>query len=135
MDLWSDQLDRLAAGSQLTAGGRPLGVTSSRPHQGRHLVRFAGIADREAAEALRDLVLEAEARTRPGTLWVHDLVGATVRTVEGRPLGSVVAVEANPASDLLVLDDATLIPLTFVVEHEPGTRITVELPPGLLDED
>jgi hypothetical protein len=41
-------------------------------------------------------------------------------------------VEANPASDLLVLADGVLIPLTFVVET--GERgLTVKLPEGLRD--
>ncbi len=48
-------------------------------------------------------------------------------------LGTVESVEANPASDLLVLDGGALIPLRFVVEHEPGVRVTVEVPDGLLD--
>ena len=90
--------------------------------------------NREAAEGLRDLVLEAPALDEPGVLWVHELVGSRVRTPAGRDLGVVQAVEANPASDLLVLDDGTLIPLTFVVEHRAGEEITVELPDGLLDE-
>jgi hypothetical protein len=48
-------------------------------------------------------------------------------------LGTVEGVEANPASDLLVLDGGVLIPLRFVVASEPGVRITVEVPDGLLD--
>ncbi len=42
------------------------------------------------------------------------------------------AVEANPASDLLVLDSGALVPLTFVVASEPG-KLTVDAPPGLFD--
>ena len=41
--------------------------------------------------------------------------------------------EANPASDLLVLDGGALIPLRFVVGTEPGVRVIVEVPDGLLD--
>jgi hypothetical protein len=41
-------------------------------------------------------------------------------------------VEANPASDLLVLPDGVLIPLHFVVHRRPG-RLTVDLPAGLLE--
>ena len=42
---------------------------------------------------------------------------------DGHELGTVTAVEANPASDLLVLDGGGLIPLRFVVEGgaAPGT--------------
>jgi 16S rRNA processing protein RimM len=47
-------------------------------------------------------------------------------------LGTVAAVEANPASDLLVLDGGGLVPLTFLVTAEPG-RLVVDPPAGLLD--
>jgi 16S rRNA processing protein RimM len=47
-------------------------------------------------------------------------------------LGHVVAVEANPAHDLLVLDDKRLIPIVFVASHEDGV-VTVDVPEGLLD--
>jgi hypothetical protein len=44
----------------------------------------------------------------------------------------VTAVEVNPASDLLVLDDGHLVPLRFVTATEPG-RVTVDVPEGLFD--
>jgi ribosomal 30S subunit maturation factor RimM len=69
-------------------------------------VQFEGIVDRSQAERMRGIELEAEAGRRPGKLWVHELVGATVFDIDGRRAGSVSAVEANPASDLLVLDPA-----------------------------
>jgi hypothetical protein len=56
-----------------------------------------------------------------------------VEDTSGRVLGTVDAVEANPASDLLVLSGGGLIPLGFVTSSEPGVRITVEIPDGLLD--
>ena len=97
-------------GAVLYADDRALVVATSRPHQGRWLVRFEGVDDRTAAEALarrgahrRPLLDAAE-----GELWVHELVGRTVRDRTGTDLGVVVAVEANPAHDLLVLDDDVL---------------------------
>jgi 16S rRNA processing protein RimM len=60
------------------------------------------------------------------------VVGAEVRDRSGQVLGRVTTVEANPAHDLLVLDDGALVPAAFVVEHELG-HIVVDLPPGLLD--
>ena len=42
-------------------------------------------------------------------------------------------VEANPASDLLSLDGGGLIPLRFVTSSEPGVRVVVDIPDGLLD--
>jgi 16S rRNA processing protein RimM len=132
VDLWTED-SRLEEGSVLSSDRGPLTVVASRPHQGRHLVRFEGVHDRQGAEALRGLVLRARPIERPGTLWVHELVGAAVESTDGRRLGEVAAVEANPASDLLVLADGGLIPLRFVVSHTPGERVVVEVPDGLLD--
>jgi 16S rRNA processing protein RimM len=133
VELWTED-SRLAPGSVLSSDRGPLTVVSSRPHQDRHLVHFDGVRDREGAEALRGLVLRARPLERPGTLWVHELVGATVEASDGRRLGVVAAVEANPASDLLVLDDGGLVPLRFVVSHSPGERVVVDVPDGLLDQ-
>jgi 16S rRNA processing protein RimM len=77
-------------------------------------------------------VLLAEPIDDPEGLWVHQLVGAEVVDAGGSTVGRVTAVEANPASDLLVLDSGALIPLRFVLAHQHG-RLEVDLPPGLLD--
>lgn len=131
--LTTDRLERVAVGAVLWAGERRLEILASRPHQGRHLVHFEGVADRTAAEALQGAVLSAEPLEDPAALWVHDLVGAeVVDASDGTRLGVVAAVEANPASDLLVLDGGGLVPLTFLVRTEPG-RVVVDPPAGLLD--
>ena len=132
VERWTDLAERLAPGSVLESDAGTLTVASCRPQGKRFLVRFAGVTDRAGAESLRDLVLRAAPVVRPGVLWVHELLGCTVVTVAGLRLGVVAAVEANPASDLLVLDDGTLIPLTFVVDHVPGTLVRVDLPQGLV---
>jgi hypothetical protein len=41
-------------------------------------------------------------------------------------------VEANPASDILVLDDDQMVPLRFVVDRQPG-RLVIDPPEGLLE--
>jgi 16S rRNA processing protein RimM len=109
----------------------PLTITASRPHQNRHIVRFAGVDTREAADALHGVVLSAEPLDDPDALWVHELIGSTVVDQHGTEHGVVTAVELNPASDLLVLEGGGLVPLTFVVTHD-GRRITVDAPDGLL---
>jgi 16S rRNA processing protein RimM len=139
----SNRPERFAAGSVLLAGGREMVVRAGRPFGGpepagrrgrRWLVAFEGVTDRDAAEALWGAVLEGEPLDDlpEGELWVHDLVGAEVVDVAGRPLGQVEAVEANPAHDLLVLRGGGLIPVVFVVEAAPG-RVVVDPPAGLLD--
>jgi 16S rRNA processing protein RimM len=131
--LVTDRVERVAPGAVLWAGKRRLEVVSSRPHQGRFLVHFAGLADRSSAEALHGVVLTADALEDADTLWIHELVGAeVVAAADGARLGTVTAVEANPASDLLVLDGGGQVPLTFLVSAEAG-RLVVDPPAGLLD--
>jgi 16S rRNA processing protein RimM len=132
VDLWSDLTDRLDPGSVLETDEGPLCVESSRLYQGRYMVRFGGVEDRTGAEALRGRILKAIARQDPDVLWVHDLIGADVVLVDGTSVGSVESIESNPASDLLVLADGQLVPLTFVVSHEPGVRVVIDPPEGLL---
>ena len=126
--------ERLAPGSILTTAAGTLTVESARPFQDRWIVQFEGIADRSQAERMRGTELEAESVEIPGKLWVHELVGLTVFDVDGIELGTVTAVEANPASDLLVLERGGLIPLRFVTESDVGAgTLVVDIPEGLLD--
>lgn len=131
--LWSDRAERLDPGSTLVTDRGDLRVVAARPHQGRHIVEFEGVATREEAEALCGLELRAPPLDVEGAMWVHELIGAQVVTVRGLALGPVVAVEANPASDLLVLEGGGLVPLRFVTDHDPGVRVTVDVPEGLLE--
>jgi 16S rRNA processing protein RimM len=114
-DLLTDVPDRLAAGVRLVLGDRPATVASSRPHQGRMLVRFEGVDDRNQAELLRGLELKAQP-LEPGdqdVYFVHELVGMQVLDEEGGVLGSVRAVVDLPdAAEYDLLE----------VEREDGTR-------------
>ena len=60
-------------------------------------------------------------------------IGSRVEDESGQVLGTVEGVQANPASDLLVLSGGALIPLRFVGRTEPAARVVVALPDGLLD--
>ena len=53
---------------------------------------------------------------------MHDLIGSVVEDPDGVELGRVTGVEANPASDLLVLEGGGLIPLRFVTSHRARGR-------------
>lgn len=133
VELFTNRTERLATGMVLaTPDGGTLTVERSSPHQGRWIVSFAGVAGHDAAEALRGTVLQAEPIDDPDELWVHELIGAEVVGVDGRAYGRVDAVEANPAGDLLVLEDGGLVPLRFVVDRQPG-RLVIDPPEGLLD--
>jgi 16S rRNA processing protein RimM len=144
VDLVTNRLDRLEPGTRLVV--RPpstietahsalpdeVEVTSSRPFQARFLVHFAAVVTREAAEVLHGAVLLAESKEEPGELYVHELIGAPVFDQGGVARGIVTAVEANPASDLLVLDNRHYVPMRFVVDMVDG-QINVDVPDGLFE--
>jgi 16S rRNA processing protein RimM len=132
--LWTELSERLDPGNVLITARRTLTVEWARPFGDRWIVQFEGILDRTAADELRGVELEAEPIEADGTLFVHELIGATVHDTAGAELGTVQAVEANPASDLLVLESGGLIPLRFMVSHDPQTKVlVVDIPEGLLD--
>lgn len=133
VDAISNRDERFLPGSVLYVSGEPRAIATSRRHQNRWLVRFEGIEDRTAAEALRGIVVTGDplATLPEDEVWVHELVSASVSDRAGNDLGTVVAVEANPAHDILVTDEGVLIPIVFVVEQGDG-RVVVDLPEGLL---
>lgn len=133
VSLLTDRLERIAPGAVLFAGDRELRVVASRPHQRHHIVSFAGVETREEADALHGTALQAEPIDDDEELWVHELIGAAVVAVDGSPVGTVEAVQANPASDLLVLDGGALVPVVFVVERRDDGAVVVDLPEGLLE--
>jgi 16S rRNA processing protein RimM len=132
VSLVTNRTERLDPGTVLDAGERTLEVVRSSQHKGRWIVTFHGVNSIDDAEALRDVVLSAEPLDDPDALWVHELHGALVVETDGTERGTVTAVQANPASDLLVLDTGALVPLRFVVEHANG-RVVVDVPEGLFD--
>jgi 16S rRNA processing protein RimM len=136
VELWTDQTRRLDPGVTLASARGPLTVISSKPFgPDRYIVQFENVFDRTGADNLRAVELEAEPLDDvEDVLWVHELVGATVRDGAGTVLGVVASVEANPASDLMVLESGGLIPVRFVTAHDAGTRtVDVDIPEGLLD--
>ncbi|MDP1821132.1 MAG: ribosome maturation factor RimM [Acidimicrobiales bacterium] len=133
--LTTERTSRLDPGSVLFTDRGPLRVVSSSKHQDRWIVHFDEISGRDEAEAWRGVVLEATSIDDPGdedVLWVHELIGSTVQLVDGTEVGTVIEVQGNPASDLLVLDDGALVPVVFVTDRAEG-RVTIDPPDGLFD--
>jgi 16S rRNA processing protein RimM len=123
----------------------PLTIESVRPHQGRLIVAFDGVLDRDGAEALRGVRLCVESADLPPPEdpdEYHDfqLVGLAAVSPEAADLGEIVGVEHGPAADLLVLRQPdgrrTLVPFVraIVPTVDLATRRVVLTPPeGLLD--
>jgi 16S rRNA processing protein RimM len=132
VDLWTDRTERLDPGTELGSARGPLRVVAAAAHQDRFIVRFDGVDSRERAESLRGVVVYAERLEDPAALWVDQLFGAEV-VERGVVRGRVVAVEANPASDLMVLDTGALVPLTFVTSLVANERVEVDAPEGLFE--
>ena len=130
--LITNQTERLNHGSRLMSDLGELVVSKSRPHHDKWLVQFNGVETRTQAEELRGLTLMAAPLDIPDALWVHELIGSVVKEVSGAERGTVKAVVANPASDLMELDTGHLVPLTFVVDFADGL-ISVDVRDGLFE--
>ncbi|MET8091283.1 ribosome maturation factor RimM [Micromonospora sp. NPDC005220] len=122
-----------------------LTIEEARFHQGRVLIAFDGILDRNTAEALRGTLLlvdsaEVAPPDDPEEFHDHQLVGLAVVTPAGERLGEVARIDHAPSSDLLVLrrpeGRTALIPFVRAIVPEvdlAGGRVIVDPPAGLLD--
>ncbi|MGW3620113.1 ribosome maturation factor RimM [Micromonospora arida] len=122
-----------------------LTIEESRFHQGRVLIAFEGILDRNTAEALRGTLLVVDSADvtppdDPEEFHDHQLVGLAVVTPAGERLGEVARIDHAPSSDLLVLrrpeGRTALIPFVRAIVPEvdlAGGRVIVDPPAGLLD--
>jgi 16S rRNA processing protein RimM len=125
LKLFADGLESLKRHKILFAGDRPLTLTSVRPGSAGAIARFAGIADRGAAEALRGTLLGVPRDALPpldeGEYYHADLIGLPCISAAGETLGNVVAVENFGAGDLLE------------IERPDGKRTLVPFKPGIAD--
>jgi hypothetical protein len=95
-------------------------------HSGRLLLTFAGVTDRNEAEALRGLLLHVDREENaspedPEEFYDSTLVGCLVVTREGIDVGTVVEVAHLPAQDLLVVEGAfgeVLVPFVAPIVPE-----------------
>ena len=120
-----------------------LDVEGSRLHKGQVLLRLRGITTIDAAETLRNALVqvrEQEAVPLPANeFYIHDLIGCDVSTVEGRPLGKVTSVlRGGAANDVLIIGEGKqeiLLPMVRdVIRHVDIVlrHILVSPSPGLL---
>ncbi|MFK0195365.1 ribosome maturation factor RimM [Kitasatospora sp. NPDC090308] len=123
----------------------PLTVETGRVHSGRLLLRFAGVKDRTAAEALRGTMLIAEVDPDetpddPDEYYDHQLIGLDVVLADGTPVGELTEVLHLPYQDLLTVQrpDGTEVLIPFVEQIVPTIdldeqRVVITPPPGLID--
>ncbi|WP_033824616.1 ribosome maturation factor RimM [Kitasatospora sp. MBT63] len=139
---------RLGPGAVLLtdpASAGPLTVESGKVHSGRLLLRFAGVKDRNGAEALRGTVLIAEVDPEetpddPEEYYDHQLIGLDVVLTDGTPVGEITEVIHLPYQDLLTVTkaDGTEVLVPFVTRIVPtidleNQRAVIDPPAGLID--
>lgn len=119
----------------------PLVITDARAHSGRLLLKFEGVNDRNAAESLRGLLLEAD--VDPSELpqdedeyYDRQLIGLSAQTTDGLELGTITDVVHLPGQDLLAVHSdlfgEVLVPFVqeIVTEVDLLEGIVVMDPPG-----
>jgi 16S rRNA processing protein RimM len=121
---------------------RALTVSAVRRHQDRPLIRFAGIDDATAAEALAGATLtiaRADAPLAPDEYFDDDLIGCRIVDEAGAERGVVSGVLHYPIQDMLVVGNSTtLLPMVgaFIAAVDVAAKtISVTVPPGLLDPE
>jgi len=95
-------------GAHRSFNGGALTLKSVRPGSNGAIARFAEIADRNAAEALRGTELTVPRSALPplgeGEYYHVDLLGLPVLAEGGAPLGTVIAVDNYGAGDVLEIE-------------------------------
>lgn len=146
-----DPDNRFAPGTRLRARPSRDGpesayvIESAREHSGRLLVRLAGVAGRDAADALRGNVFLVDSEDLPpiddpDEFYDHQLEGLRVVTTDGRLVGNVKEVLHTAAGELLSVTSETgaevLVPfvsaIVTAVSLEDRT-IEIDPPEGLLE--
>lgn len=141
--------ERLLVRAPRAASGLPstLTVRTARWHQDRLLVGFEEVADRNAAETVRNCVLAVAVAPQdrpadPEEFYDHQLVGLAVHPDDGERVGEVVDVLHSGAQDVLVVrrDDGREAMVPFVSALVPAVdldagRLIVADRPGLLDPE
>jgi 16S rRNA processing protein RimM len=123
--LWSFTADPAAVvdyGPFDTVDGRVIEIETLRPARDFFVARVKGIADRDAAERLRNVELFVPRARLPATddadeFYHADLVGLAVVDAAGAPLGTVVALHNFGAGDIIEVrradaNDTVMLPFT-----------------------
>ncbi|MFF5314541.1 ribosome maturation factor RimM [Streptomyces massasporeus] len=140
---------RLGPGAVLAtdpAGAGPLTIETGRVHSGRLLLRFEGVSDRSAAEALRNTLLIAEIDPEElpegeDEYYDHQLMDLDVVTADGTEVGRITEISHLPSQDLFIVErpDGSEVLIPFVEEivteiDLEEQKAVINPPPGLIDD-
>lgn len=129
LKLFGEGISSLKPHKAFNVSGNDSALTLTKLHddgKGGAIARFAEVADRTAAEALRGTALTVPRSTLPplgeGEYYYADLIGLPAVSSEGEALGLCVAVENFGAGDVLE------------IERPDGTRFMVPMRPEAVPE-
>lgn len=140
---------RLGPGAVLLtdpASAGPLTIESGKVHSGKLLLRFEGVRDRNAAEALRNTLLIAEIDPEElpeeeDEYYDHQLMDLDVVLADGTEIGRITEISHLPSQDLFIVEcpDGTELMIPFVSEivteiDLEEQRAVIDPPPGLIDD-
>ncbi|MFD5418230.1 ribosome maturation factor RimM [Streptomyces sp. NPDC127069] len=140
---------RLSPGAVLRtepASAGPLTIETGRVHSGRLMLRFAGVKDRTAAEALRNTLLiadvdPAELPEEEDEYYDHQLMDLDVVLEDGTEIGRITEISHLPSQDLFIVErpDGSEVMIPFVEEivaeiDLEEQRCVITPPPGLIDD-
>ncbi|MER6157509.1 ribosome maturation factor RimM [Streptomyces sp. NPDC001868] len=141
---------RLGPGAVLLtdpASTGPLTIETGRVHSGRLLLRFEGVRDRNAAEALRNTLLIAEVDPEElpeeeDEYYDHQLMDLDVVTKDGVEVGRITEISHLPSQDLFIVErpdgSEVMIPFVESIVTEidlAEQRAIIDPPPGLIDDN
>lgn len=134
LKLFADSVESLRQHKSFQAGERTLTLKSLKAGSGMPIARFAEIADRNAAEALRGTILAVPRSALPaleeGEYYHADLIGLPCVSAEGEALGTVVAVDNFGAGDILEIEKAdgkkAMVPFRPTIADLEDGRIVVD---------
>ena len=132
LKLFAESVDSLKRHKSYNGGA--LTLKSVRAHKGGAIARFAEIADRNAAEALRSTLLTVSRVELPalaeGEYYYSDLIGLPCVSPEGTDLGFCVAVDNFGAGDILEIEKPDkkrfMVPMNAKAVPEWDDRIVVD---------
>ena len=133
LKLFSESIASLKRHEKLYVGGTERRLVAIREGKAP-VARFAGIDGRSAAEALRGQLVEVDRAALPplgeDEYYHADLIGLPAASLDGKAVGTVVAVENYGAGDLLEIEDAagkrSLIPFKAGIADLEDGRIVVD---------
>lgn len=136
--------ERLAVGSRVLVAGVPRTIKDVKSPRGFPCILFEGITGTDAANRLRDALIEIDEDELPplpeGEYYIHDLIGLRVVATTGEELGTLDDVLETGANDVYLVkrpgQKDLLVPViddvVIEVDLDAGT-VTIEVIPGLLD--